>query len=199
MKRVLHIGPGKSGVLPHTFSPLEWEEVRFDLDRITEPHIVGNITDMGMIENETFDAVFSSHTIEHLYPLEVKKALEECLRVLRSDGFLLIVCPDLEAVAAEIVKGNLLGTLYEFPGGSVSAIDILYGHRAHLAAPHYREFMSHRTGFTLPVMLASVRGVGFGAAVGKRRQGCYDLWVYASKKVLTDAEIELLARLKMSG
>src|SRR5581483_4385380 len=111
MKRVLHIGPGKSGVLPHTFSPLEWEEVRFDLDRITEPHIVGNITDMGMIENETFDAVFSSHTIEHLYPLEVKKALEECLRVLRSDGFLLIVCPDLEAVAAEIVKGNLLGTL----------------------------------------------------------------------------------------
>ena len=41
-----------------------------------------------------FDAVFSSHNLEHLYPHQVKEALAEFYRVLKPEG--MIVISDLQ-------------------------------------------------------------------------------------------------------
>ncbi len=61
--------------------------------------------DMAEVEAESVDAIFSSHNLEHLYPHEVPVALSEFMRVLRSDGFVVLTCPDLKAVAAPNRRG----------------------------------------------------------------------------------------------
>jgi predicted SAM-dependent methyltransferase len=49
----------------------------------------------------SFDAVFSSHTLEHLYLSQTKSLLRECLRVLRPGGVARHVVPDLGALCGE--------------------------------------------------------------------------------------------------
>jgi SAM-dependent methyltransferase len=53
--------------------------------------------------NATFDAVYSSHVLEHLTPLEARNFLREIRRVLRPGCVVRIVVPDLEG----IVRGYL--------------------------------------------------------------------------------------------
>lgn len=43
-----------------------------------------------------FEAVFSEHTIEHLYPSEVKNLFKEIYRVLKPGGIFRVIVPDLK-------------------------------------------------------------------------------------------------------
>src|SRR5262249_44634954 len=135
LKTVLHVGCGEYLALKlhETFRTPEWREVRLDIDPNARPDIIGNITDMGMVESASVDAVWSSHNLEHLYAHEVPLALAEFYRVLKPDGFLLITMPDLQQVAAFVAQGRLEDTLYVSPAGPISAIDVIYGHRASVA------------------------------------------------------------------
>lgn len=45
------------------------------------------MTDMSSVTDQSVQAVFSSHDIEHLYPHEVPLALAEYLLVLSDEGF----------------------------------------------------------------------------------------------------------------
>ena len=67
---------------------------------------------MSIIENSSFDAVYSSHNIEHVYAHEVKLVFSEIYRVLKDNGFVVINCPDLQQVSNMVAKGNLLSPLY---------------------------------------------------------------------------------------
>jgi ubiquinone/menaquinone biosynthesis C-methylase UbiE len=58
------------------------------------------MTDMSAVETSSMDALYSSHNIEHVYAHEVPKALAEFKRVLRPDGFVIITCPDIQAICA---------------------------------------------------------------------------------------------------
>lgn len=49
--------------------------------------------------DESFDAVYGSHVLEHLEPDAAAQLLGECHRVLRPGGIARIVVPDLEAIA----------------------------------------------------------------------------------------------------
>jgi predicted SAM-dependent methyltransferase len=49
--------------------------------------------------DESFDAVYGSHVLEHLEPDAAARLLRECHRVLRPEGIVRIVVPDLEAIA----------------------------------------------------------------------------------------------------
>ena len=60
------------------------------------------MTDMKKILSNKYDAIFSSHSIEHIYTHEVDNVLKEFLRVLNEDGFLVITCPDMKAIANRI-------------------------------------------------------------------------------------------------
>jgi predicted SAM-dependent methyltransferase len=48
---------------------------------------------------DSFDAVYGSHVLEHLEPEAGAKLLRECRRVLKPQGIVRIVVPDLEAIA----------------------------------------------------------------------------------------------------
>ncbi|MDO8493142.1 MAG: methyltransferase domain-containing protein [bacterium] len=197
MKKLLHIGPAKKkgkSYLGPGFQGDEWQEIRLDVDPAVFPDILENMTDMKSIQDNSIDAIFTSHTIEHLYPDDVKIAMEECLRVLKPDGFLVMSCPDLQSIGNHLAEGRLLDKLYESEEGPITPIDIIYGYRGILSVRRdRRESMSHRTGFTLPVMIRSLEAVGFPSVIGKRRPSSYEMWVVASKGYLDGEVLKTLA------
>ena len=60
--------------LIHTIRRTWFTEIRFDIDSSVKPDIVGSMTDMSAIISGGFDAIYSSHNIEHLYAHEVDTA-----------------------------------------------------------------------------------------------------------------------------
>src|SRR5687767_13493439 len=108
-KRLLHVGCGPKNPedLPAPFRTEEWLEVRLDINPDVNPDIIGTMTDMSGVPDESVDVVFSKHNIEHLYPHEVALALKEFHRVLIPGGFAFISTPDIQAVAKQVAEGNL--------------------------------------------------------------------------------------------
>lgn len=145
--------------LPVMFRDGDWDEVRLDINPAVKPDIVGSITDMSMVSSGAFDAVYSSHNIEHLYPHEVMLAIKEFARVLAPDGFLLITCPDLQSVAVKIAEGNIDEAIYSSPSGPIAPIDIVFGLREQLKAGN--SWMAHRTGFTQKSLAECLIANGF--------------------------------------
>lgn len=178
MKQFLHVGCGPQRKT-HIKGFSSWDELRYDIDPAVEPDFIGSLTDMAQVRSASVDAVYSSHNIEHLYPHEVPLAVREFHRVLREDGFVVIVCPDLQSVGMELAKGRLLEPLYESSAGPISAIDILYGHRQWLAQGNM--YMAHKSGFTYPVLSDVFREAGFAATYGGAIAESYALWMLAFK------------------
>ena len=55
-------------------------------------------------KDNTFDIAYSSHFLEHLDKDNAKKILKEIKRVLKNDGILRLVVPDLENIAREYIR-----------------------------------------------------------------------------------------------
>ena len=47
-------------------------------------------------EDEVFEGIFTEHTLEHLYPSQVKLLLSELYRVLKKGSYIRITVPDIE-------------------------------------------------------------------------------------------------------
>jgi SAM-dependent methyltransferase len=149
MRRVLNVGSGAAsdGRLHAVFQSDQWAEIRLDADASTKPDLVCSVTDMSTaIENAAFDAIWSSHNLEHVKGSEVLPALREFLRVLKPEGFALIRSPDLEAVAELILREGIDTVIYESSAGPITPLDMLYGHGRSIELGN--EFMRHGTGFT---------------------------------------------------
>jgi predicted SAM-dependent methyltransferase len=148
-KRILNAGSGAGPIrrISQMLRESQWEEVRLDIDANVEPDVVGSITQLdASFAPECFDAVWSSHVLEHLYAHEVYPALQQFVRVLKPDGFALIMSPDLEAVAHYIIEYGVAAVAYESPAGPIRPLDMLYGHTRAIEKGRYH--MAHRTGFT---------------------------------------------------
>lgn len=182
MPSFLHIGCNtkRQDRTTREFAQAHWHEVRLDIDASVSPDIVGSMTDMKAVETGSMDALFSSHNLEHLYPHEVPVALDEFRRVLRNDGYAVITCPDLQEVCRLISEDKLVAPIYTSPAGAVAPLDVLYGHRPSLARGNH--YMAHRCGFTVNVLIGTLRQAGFASVAGYRRGYPYfDLWVVASR------------------
>lgn len=53
------------------------------------------------LKSDVFSVIYSSHLLEHLYPGEVKKLLQECFRVLQPSGVIRVMVPDLKRIIRE--------------------------------------------------------------------------------------------------
>ena len=192
MKTFLHVGCGpqnKSHL--RGFNNDNWKEIRLDIDESVNPDIVGTLTDMQSVEAGSVDAVYSSHSIEHIFPHEVPVALSEFYRVLKEDGMVVITCPDLQSVCEAVVQDKLLEPLYDTPWGPISPIDILYGWRDRIAEGN--EYMAHKGGFTYSVLDRTFYEVGFKTRVGGRRPEFWDLFLVAFKQEKSDEEVHEIA------
>ena len=192
MKKFLHVGCGsKTKKQIKGFATDEWKEIRFDIDNKVNPDIEGSLTDMHLVASESMDAIFSSHNIEHIFPHEVPIALREFYRVLKSDGIVIITCPDLQSVCEAVVQDRLLDPLYESPAGPISPIDILYGHRGFVANGNI--YMAHKCGFTYSSLKLAFLNAGYETILGRRRPKSFDLWLAASKTKRTEVEMKEIA------
>lgn len=164
-----------------------WRVVRLDIDPSVKPDIVGSVTDIAKLSSrQSFDAIWSSHVIEHLDDHLVQATLDACYRVLRRDGFAIITCPDLQGIAQLIVNGDPDEPAYHSPAGPISPIDMLFGHRASIARGN--SYMAHRTGFTAKRLSSRIVEAGFGE-VWIAKGNFYDLWAVALMPSANRAEI----------
>ena len=193
---LLHVGCGQNRKNRTTpgFNTPDWRELRLDIDASVDPDVIGTMTDMSAVAAESVNAIFSSHNIEHLYPHEVGIALAEFLRVLVPDGFVVITCPDLQSVCALVAQDKLTEAAYQSPAGPIAPLDILYGHRPHLARGNL--YMAHRCGFTQKLLVGTLQASGFAtvASFARGKAPYFDLWALASKSARSDAEMRTLAR-----
>ncbi|MCC6071287.1 class I SAM-dependent methyltransferase [Massilia sp. GCM10020059] len=191
-RRLLHVGcgPANKDRLPACFHTEGWREIRFDINPAVQPHIVGSITDMRMIPDGSIDAIWSSHNLEHLNAFEVPVALAEFKRVLKDDGFILVTLPDLRAVARQIVNDKLDQPLYISKAGPISALDVVFGHQASIAAGNH--YMAHRTGFTASSLGQVMIDAGF-AEVRVHEGSRLDLWAIATMPGTSDGVFDELA------
>lgn len=191
--RLIHVGCGtKDRSKLKGFNGTEWHEVRIDIDPSVKPDVIGSLTDLGSIQTGEATAVYSSHNLEHLFAHQVPAALLEFHRVVAEDGFVVITCPDLQSVCAEVAKGRLLEPLYKSPAGPIAAIDIIFGLRKALASGN--EYMAHRCGFTYPALARLMKDAGFQTTIGLKREKFLDLWILATKSARNENDLKQLAQ-----
>jgi SAM-dependent methyltransferase len=191
-RRFLHVGCGratKKDLWP-AFRADDWREIRLDVDPRAEPDILGTMLDLSKVPLESLDAVYSSHSIEHLYPHEVPVALEAFLRVLKPEGFLLVGCPDLQSICSLVAADKLEEAAYESAAGPIAALDVLYGHRPSMAAGSLH--MAHHTGFTLKTLVRTLKSAGFRSVLANRREARFDLWAVATKNDASEDDLKRL-------
>ena len=158
--KLLHVGCG-SDPMPEWLG--ECKETRLDIDDMFNPDIVANMIEMGDIGS--YDVVLSRHSLEHLPPHDVKKALQEFKRVLNDGGCAIVFVPDLEdARATEDV-------LFVSPAGPITGLDLMYGFRQVLED---RPYMEHKPGFVKDTIENAFKDAGFSKVTASRLSN-YDL------------------------
>jgi Methyltransferase domain len=158
-------GPRGGSSLPAHFN--SWRQLRVDIDPSVQPDILADLTDLSAIADGTADAVWASHCVEHLYEHQVPIALAEFRRVLRVDGFVCVIVPDLQTVARYLVADQVHEPLYQSPAGPVTPHDIIFGFGAAIAGGHTA--MAHRCGFTPGVLQRCFNQLAFGEVLLRRR------------------------------
>lgn len=178
---VLHVGCGPRATenLHLKFRGSDWHELRFDIDPGVKPDIVGSIVDMVGVPDESVDAVWSSHNLEHVYAHEAVAVLGQFYRVLRPGGEVLVTLPDLQMVAELIASGKLEDSFYTGPEGPLTPLDVVYGKGDWIAGGN--EFMAHRTGFTSKTLGRKLRHAGFRDVVVERSSNDIALWASARR------------------
>ena len=158
--RVVNIGsgpPDDGAGLPIIFRGPDWTETRVDADPAVAPDVVADMLGLPADWTATYDAAWSSHAIEHLYPHQVPRAFAEMTRVVRPGGTVMVRVPDLQLAATYIALGKPEETVYVSPLGPISAMDMVYGYRPMVADS---PLMAHHTGFTTLTLLARMAAAG---------------------------------------
>jgi SAM-dependent methyltransferase len=85
--------------------------VSFDIREDMRPDVLCDVRFLP-VPNETFDIVFSSHTLEHFGWISVDKVLKEWSRILKIGGELRLVVPNIRDVAQRLLDDALIPTDY---------------------------------------------------------------------------------------
>ena len=194
MKKFLHVGCGLKNKYATTPEFAKWQEIRYDIDSSVEPEIIGSMQDMSVVQNESVDAIFSSHNIEHLYFHEIPIALSEFYRVITKEGYVVITCPDLQSVCSLVAEDKMEEVAYMSPAGPIAPVDMLFGYRA--AIQNGNIYMAHNTGFTQKTLIKSFENIGFTRTISIKRPSPYfDIWMVAFKENLKDELMRDIAAL----
>jgi hypothetical protein len=154
--KVLNIGCGHAPVpLPGV------KEVRLDADPKVKPDIVLDIRKLKTLPKHSYEGVWCSHVLEHFYEHELPMILDGIRHVLKADGVLFAMVPDLRAIFIETIQRNLgiNDVLYVSGMGPVRARDVLYGFQPEVATGNI--FYSHKTGFDAKIFRKTLEMAGF--------------------------------------
>jgi predicted SAM-dependent methyltransferase len=147
-KIVLNVGAGKTKLESFTSYFNDWKEVTVDIEEV-EPDVVSDLRDLKEVPNESVDAVWACHVIEHMYYQDLPKVFGSIMRVLKKDGFCIVRVPDLASIS-HLITNNILKPVYITESGlEVTPLDMIYGHRMYSNGNDNESLaMLHKTGFT---------------------------------------------------
>ena len=158
-KVLLHVGCGHSQYEHvHVSDFREYRHIRVDIDPRVQPDVIDDIRTLAHFENESADAVFSSHNLEHLDEDDVVLALRTFWRVLKPDGVAFLMVPDFRLACEWIGAGRADETVYISPAGPITPLDMVFGFRPWTKE---NEWQRHRTGFTLQRLNRALAAAGF--------------------------------------
>jgi len=120
----------------------EGHVVTFDIREDTNPAVVCDLRRIP-VPDETFDIVYSSHTLEHFSFNDSGRLLKEWVRILKTGGELRIAVPNLKHAGLRIAKDEML----------VTDMWILYGEQ-----DYAKNF--HAAGFTPKMLLSLAQSLG---------------------------------------
>jgi len=171
-KTVLNVGSGSSSVADFTNVFDGWKELRLDLYE-ESADIKADIVTLDGVEDQSMDAVWACHVIEHLDWGKLPIVFGNIMRVLKTDGAAVIRVPNLAAIADRL-KGNLLEPVYYSPSGlPITALDMLYGHRMYQSSRETNLGQLHKTGFNPLQMSTLLKELNINAVVADRGLDVY--------------------------
>lgn len=182
MKKLLHVGCGTTTINNLKGFDSSWNETRLDIDPQVNPDIISSGTDLKCIGDNEFEAIYSSHSIEHVYFHEVKKLLDEFYRVLTPNGFVIITCPDLRSISKVILDNDLDTKIYDSEVGPIYPMDVIFGSTGHVSRGNM--YMAHKCGFTFELLTKCLFNSKFKKVVGGARSNLFDIWAIGFKEQL---------------
>jgi predicted SAM-dependent methyltransferase len=126
-KKIVDLG---SGPPEESYSTNEGEVLRVDVREDAKPDFRCDVRRTPFATGE-FDIVFSSHTLEHFARNEVGAILDEWVRIMKPEGEMRLLLPNMEWAAQHIMNKEI----------DKDVMNVLYG------AQSYDENF-HKTGFT---------------------------------------------------
>ena len=160
-KTVLSVGGGsRLTQMPPVFDG--WKVEILDIDPSLNPDICMDARKLVNWDGKKYDAVYSSHNLEHFRHHDVLPVLDGMCHVLKDDGFLLLVVPDARGVVEWMVENKLDfdAVVYEVPRGPVTVRDMIWGHAGNVRVTP-DEWYLHKTGFSKRLLLHSLYDSGF--------------------------------------
>jgi ubiquinone/menaquinone biosynthesis C-methylase UbiE len=109
--------------------------------------------------DQSADVVYSSHTLEHLSREDGLRLLKECRRVLKRNGIIRIVVPDLRHHVAEYMQGRIKAEDF------VESLGVLYGNSENAVKNRLAPFIQfpHRCMYDTQGLLSILETLGFSA------------------------------------
>ncbi|PZO42673.1 MAG: methyltransferase type 11 [Pseudanabaena frigida] len=149
-----------------------------DIENRPEVDYVGDAGDLSQFEDESIEAIYACHVLEHFYHSlhnEMIFTLAEWHRVLKKDGQLMISVPDLK----------ILSLLYSHPHTDVKTrlelMHIIFGAQVN-------QYDVHKVGFDIDIMCLYLTEVGFR---GCQRVTGFNLFNDCSNYRVLDVPISL--------
>lgn len=121
---------------------------------------IHNLTRRFPWADSTMDVVYSSHTLEHFSREDGRRFLAECHRVLRKNGIIRIVVPDLRYEVDEYIEGRTKAEDF------VEKLNVLYSTSNNVLKRRLYPFIQfqHKCMYDAPRLLAILSETGFEAA-----------------------------------
>jgi predicted SAM-dependent methyltransferase len=120
---------------------------------------IHNLTRKFPWADSTIDVVYSSHTLEHFSREDGRRFLKECHRVLRKNGIIRIVVPDLRYEVDEYIAGRTKADDF------VEKLNVLYSTSNNVLKRRLYPFIQfqHKCMYDAPRLLAILNETGFEA------------------------------------
>jgi len=108
-------------------------------------------------KDESIDVVYSSHTLEHLSRVDGENFLIECYRVLRTNGIIRIIVPDLRCCVISYLEGRVNAEDF------VEHLGVLYGNSPNKIKRRLSPFFEfpHKCMYDHPSLIEILNKIGF--------------------------------------
>ncbi len=192
-QQVLNVGGNSKAIAIPSFYD-GWTHHLLDIDPAGKPDVLCDARTLVELPGMIYDSVYCSHNLEHYYSHDVVKVLVGFHHVLKSDGFVDIRVPDMQAVVKHMVANDMDidDVLYQSSAGPIAIKDVMYGWGKQIEESG-EDFFGHKTGFSEKSLTAVLERCGFTSVYAML--GNFEIKVFAFKH---PPEAALLAKLGLS-